>query len=172
MAISRLEGGAELETGGRGSASASLHRQGRRFALFSRCGAGGCPSVFAVAGAGAGVSVAVCFVLYSIMPNNSSAGMIGRKCALEDSVAFTRGGWCPSPAVAVLSRLSRCFPCSGLIPFPASAFFPLVLPSLPLSSFRKIRRLFPVLPPFFLPSFLPPLLPSIYSSSQKVYIKY
>lgn len=57
MAVSRLEGGVELETGGRGSTS--LHRQGRRLLFAADAGRGGCPSVFAVAGAGVSVAVAV-----------------------------------------------------------------------------------------------------------------
>ena len=66
----------------------------------------------------------------------SALEWLGEKARWKISPS-TRGGWCPSPAV-VLIGLSRRFPCSVLISFPASAFLLLVLPFPSLPIFRKI----------------------------------
>ena len=144
---------------GAGSASASLRRQGRRFALFSRCRAAlslpSLPSLVLIHP----LPLPLLFVWYYItLCQTNCAQVIGRKSTLEDSAAppvaagvhlppLSRSG-CPG-----VSPLDTCV-CIGILPAGSFVSFPA-----PASAGADdLSEDLPVLPsPFFLPSSLYPL---------------
>lgn len=100
MAASRLEGGVELETGA-----------GVCVCVPASAGAALC-SFSADAGRAAALPILPSLIVLDIITLSQTITVLewlGEKSTSEDSAAFPRGGWCPSPAAGVLLYLSRRF---------------------------------------------------------------
>lgn len=113
MAASRLEGGVELETGAgvcvcvpasAGAALCSFSADAGRAAALPIL-----PSLVLVLPLPLPLPSLIVLDIITLSQTITVLEWLGEKSTSEDSAAFPRGGWCPSPAAGVLLYLSRRF---------------------------------------------------------------